>query len=141
MVGPYRLQDFISIACKNGVDFAKYTYECGAMDFIDSTYEYDSRLGRPVHSYKFKSFYTDPRFPEDSTHFVLAVVGVSYLLYEVKEEIMIWVCYTEKAHRRQGYISNLLESLKSSYPNKDIVTDSHDESLCAICRKLGIRLL
>lgn len=139
MIEEYRLQEFISLAAEREIDFAEYTHKCGATDFVDSSYGYDSSIGKSVFSYQFKDFYTNPRFSSVSPYFVLALMGISYLLYEVSDEIMIWVCYTEKDCRGQGNITTLLKHLKGSFPESDIVIDTYNESLRGICNQLSFR--
>lgn len=110
------------------------------MDFVDSSYDYDPSIGRSAYLYRFKEFYTNPRFHDASPYFVFAITGASYLLYEVGNEIMIWVCYTEEGCRGQEYITTLLKHLKNTFPGKQIVIDTYNESLLQICRKLGFRI-
>jgi GNAT superfamily N-acetyltransferase len=136
-----RLIHFVEIAEKNNIDFAKITYNCGARNFVDITDEVDyGHIDIAIRTYKFKECYTDIRFIEFMPYWILSLYNRSYLMYELHDTITIWVCYTEEEYRGKGYIKQILKSLIEKYPNMDITIDTYNESLCNICKSLGIVL-
>lgn len=137
-----KLHVFIEEAHKNNINFAEITYNCSARDFIDMTVDFIGHENK--HNYTFQEFYTNATYGENLSYYVLGLMGKSYIFYEVKDdvedEVTIWVCYTEKEHRKSGYITLLLKDLVSRYPNKKIVVDTFNEELQKTCRNLGIIL-
>lgn len=139
MVTTNNLTDFISICEESDIDFARITYECGAMEFVNER----ARLENDgmVKTYKFKEFYLDQSFNKFAKYEVIAILNNAYLMYEVTgKEITIWVCYTEEGIRNSGHMTQLLNLLIKKYKNKRITVDTQNQSLRHICNDLGINL-
>lgn len=132
------LNDFIHYAMKSNIDFAKITYACCAYDFVDKR-RYRNN-GEEIEIYKFKEICYDTAYLKVFPRYVLSIGDRSYLMYELQEEITVWVCYTDEKHRRRGYMTRLLKSLIQMYPNTKITVDTFNESLRKICKSLGIAL-
>ncbi|MCW8924503.1 MAG: hypothetical protein OQK69_12905 [Gammaproteobacteria bacterium] len=135
-----RLVDFIEANQGKDIDFAKYTYKCGATDFVDQSYDFDSRINKSVWSYKFKEFYLNPYGFEFYPYFVISIPGKSYVMYELNSEITVWVCYTEEQDRGKGHMTELLMFLKRKHPDKQITVDTFNETLRKLCLNIGINL-
>jgi RimJ/RimL family protein N-acetyltransferase len=138
-----RLIEFIEIARRSNIDFAEITYSCGAHDFVNEDVELNLEDDRFIRSYTFKDFYTNWKYADCMSYYVLAILNKAYLMYEVNEdseEITIWVCYTEVEHRGKGYMTMLLNSLKNNYLGVRITVDTFNEKLRKICKDLGINL-
>lgn len=143
MIQHHNLIDFVELSKQNGIDFPKYAYKCGASKFIIHDTELDWETERYIHTDSFKQFYLEennfsyyPVFP----YSVLSIPQKSYLMYVIKEEILIWVCYTEESCRNKGYMTKLLKHLKSTYPDKKITIDTSDSRLRSSSEKIGIVL-
>jgi len=139
MVTTNNLTDFISICEKSDIDFARITYECGAMEFVNERARFEN--DGMVKTYMFKELYLDQAFKKFTKYEVIAILNKAYLMYEVTgKEITIWVCYTEGKIRKSGYMTRLLNLLIKKYKNKKITVDTHNQSLRHICNDLGINL-
>jgi len=139
MVTSNNLTDFIIICEKSDIDFARITYECGAMEFVNELARFEN--DGMVKTYKFKELYLDQSFKKFTKYEVMAILNKAYLMYEVtRKEITIWVCYTEEEIRNSGYMTQLLNLLIKKYKNKKITVDTHNQSLRHICNDLGINL-
>lgn len=133
------LIEFIDLCGRSHIDFAKITYECGAMKFVDERARHEN--DGMVKTYKFKELYLDPNFMKFINYEVMAIRYRSYLMYEVMDDaITIWVCYTEKEHQRSGYMTKLIKLLIEKHKNKIITIDTFNQSLRNICSSLGIVL-
>lgn len=131
------LIEFIELCDQSNINFAKITYECGSMEFVDERARYEN--DRMVKTHKFKELYLDPDFMKFMKYEVMAILYRSYLMYEVMDDaITIWVCYTEEEHQRSGYMTKLLKLLVEKHKNKTITIDTISESLRNICSSLGI---
>lgn len=136
-----KLYEFISIANRENIEFAKYIHDCSARDFVLEIIDDHPTTGEQIRTYTFKDFYLKPSPFTPYNYHVLAILGTSYLMYEISDEIFIWACYTEENSRGNGYISTLLKNLKEIYPEKVIKTHTDHESLKKICLRFGIELL
>ena len=134
------LVGFIEANKDSQIDFAQYTYECGATDFVDQSYDFDPRVNKSVWSYKFNEFYLKLENIGYCQNFVIFIPEKAYLMYELTDDIFVWVCYTEESHRGKGYMTELLSYLKSKYTNKRVTVDTYNESLRELCIKTGINL-
>lgn len=134
-----KLNDFNALAIKNNIDFAKITYHCHAIEFISISR--DIVCEEDVIFYRFDDlFLEEPKYWE-YTYYVLAMVGKSYLMYEIEDtQITIWVCYTEEKHRNKGCISMLLSELIALFPGEKIIGDTRNESLIKIFKSKRIGL-
>ena len=131
------LREFIPIAMEIGVNFAEITYKCSAFGFIDSTTDYSGNEIKLIKSFKHK-YLKEPQ-PWESRYFVLALMNKSYVMYEeLEDKILIWVGYTHKSARKQGYISQILKHLTELYQDRQIIGDTFDQSLIKIFESLGI---
>lgn len=131
----YNLTDFIDICEQSNIDFAKITYECMAIKFIDK------RLQNGAATYTFIEPFLDRYFTKIMKYEVLATLHKSYLMYQVEgKAVTVWVCYTENEHSGQGHMTNLLKILIKNHQNKTITVDTHNQSLRSICSTLGINL-
>lgn len=135
-----KLDDFIKFSQENRIDFAKYTYNCGAHKFVDQTCETDWKTDRFISTYNFKEIYLNKNNYGPYLYYVLSIIGKTYLMYEARDEITIWVCYTEKKYRNNGHMGKLLKYLIELYPEKRMTIDTFSESLRNICTNLGINL-
>jgi|GEM_PF-1415244 len=136
----YKLYEFISVADRDNIEFARYTYYCSARKFVIETVDHHPITEAQIRSYEFADFYLAPNQFSTYNYHVLAILGKSYLMYEISDEIFIWVCYTEEGYREKGHASNLLSRLKETNPEKIIKTDTYNKSLEKICMRLGIQL-
>lgn len=143
-----KLYEFISIANRDNIEFAKYTYaDCSARHFVIETGD-DPTTEEQIKTYVFEDFCLKPTPDISYNYYVLAILGKSYLMYKILNDdddddddgIFIWVCYTESNHRKKGYISTLLRHLKKIHPEQTIKTHTYNESLKKICLQLGIEL-
>jgi hypothetical protein len=135
-----RLLDFVEASKTSDFDFAQYTYDCGATKFVDQSYEFDSEKNKSIWTYEFVGFYLNPENFEFYPYFVVSFPGKSYLLYEIADEILVWVCFTKENHRGRGYMTELLKHLKGLYPEMQITVDTFNESLRKLCINNGINL-
>jgi hypothetical protein len=136
------LIDFIEIAKKYNFDFARCTYDCHAEMFIEQpTRDFDRAARKYIKTYKFKEHFLKQENFASYPYYVLSISEKSYLMFELHKEIMIWVCYTEENHRRNGYMFNLLKEVKVRYTTKKITIDTADKSLRRSCLNIGINLL
>jgi hypothetical protein len=135
----FKLEDFIPIATARDINFAEITYECGAgHKFIDSKPEISEDQIKNIHA--FKPFYLEKQEYWISSFFVLALMGKSYVMYEVSDDkISILVGYTHESARKQGYITRMLKHLTELYPDWPIIGDTFDESLIKIQKSVGIK--
>ncbi|ACH38926.2 hypothetical protein Gbem_1912 [Citrifermentans bemidjiense Bem] len=139
MVTTNNLTDFVCICEKSDIDFARITYECGAMKFVNERARFEN--DGMVKTYKFEEIYLDQSFNKFTKYEVIAIHNKAYLMYEVTgKEITIWVCYTEEKIRNSGYMTQLLNLLINKYKNKKITVDTHNQSLRHICNDLRINL-
>ena len=136
----FKLEDFIPIATSRDINFAEITYECGAgHKFIDTKLKISNDQIKNIHA--FKPFCLEKQDYLFSSYFVLAVMGKSYVMYEVLDDkISIWVSYTHESARKQGYITRILKHLTELYPDRPIIGDTFDESLIKIQKSLGIKI-
>lgn len=128
---------------KSNANFAEYTYDCGATDFINHETDIDFTTDKFTHIYTFKEFYLNPEnfsYYPSYPYQVLSISEKAYLMYKIEEEIFIWVCYTELEYRNQGYMKKLLKHLKSMFPEQKIVLDTFNEHLRNTAQKIGIGL-
>ena len=136
----FRLKKFLSIAEKRGINFAEITYQCGAHKFIDTNHNYTNNGIKIVR--RFKREYLEEQEYSESRYFVLAIVGKSYVMYEVLEsKILIWVSYTHDSFRRNGYITRILRHLTELYQSRSVIGHTHNKSLLEILKSLGIIIL
>jgi GNAT superfamily N-acetyltransferase len=138
-----KLYEFVEIADNANIDFAKYTYNCCARDFVEETVETHWLTEEQITHYKFEDFYLNESNFEIYPFHVLTFLAKSYLMYKEGEnnDIFIWVAYTEEKYRGKGYITNLLRELKHQNPEKLITTHTFNESLIRACRNVGVQLL
>lgn len=136
----HKLTDFIPIAESMGIKFPQYTHQCGAIRFVEFTREFDRNICECVCNYKFKNEYTVSGMFFCLPLFVLWIPGISYLLYDKDLEINVWVCYTEKECRNQGYIKILLAELKNMYQGTKIIIDTNDPTLRKYIQEFGFEL-
>jgi hypothetical protein len=132
-----RLTNFLKTYKHN--NFAKITYNCGAICFVHKSNDWNHETGELLQSYEFhEPVLDDEEFGDwKYTYYVLFVPNKSYLMYEIEEnKITTWVCYTEEIERGQGYMTDLLKELISIYPQKKIMVDTFDEGLTNICSNL-----
>ncbi|BBA70875.1 hypothetical protein YM18_2357 [Geobacter sulfurreducens] len=137
-----RLIEFIDLADRGNIDFAKITYSCSAYEFVDQKVKVNFS-DEFIRSYSFKEYYTNWKHAEFMPYYVLGILHKTYLMYEIDQEnseITTWVCYTEEEHRGKGYMRMLLNSLKNAHPGVRITVDTYNEALRNICNDLGIRL-
>jgi len=81
-IGNSNLTDFISVCEKSDIDFARITYECGAMEFVNERARFEKN-DRMVKTYKFKELYLDDLFKKFKKYEVIAILNKAYLMYEV----------------------------------------------------------
>lgn len=136
------LIEFIDLAGRNNIDFAKITHSCSAYSFVDEKVKVNIS-DEFVRSYSFKDCYTNWKHVEFMPYYVLGILHKAYLMYELDQdnrEITIWVCYTEENQRGKGYMNLLLSSLKNAHIGVRITIDTYNEILRNICKNLGINL-
>jgi len=136
-----RLPDFVEANKSSGFDFAQYTYDCGATSFVDKSREFHREKNKSIWIYRFNEYYLNPKNFHVYPYFVIAVPEKSYLMYEIGDEISVWVCYTEKNHRKHGYMKELLKYIKDKYRDKLIIVDTYNESLRKLCIDNGLSIL
>ena len=141
MIKQKNLIEFIEISKNNNINFPRYTYKCGATAFIERCTEQDLKSYKSIYLYKFKSFYLNCANFSFYPYQVLFIPEKSYLMYEeLKNNINIWVCYTELDCRSKGRMTLLLKHLMNTNPDKKIIIDSNNESLRRVCKEIGIGL-
>lgn len=137
-----KLIEFIDLAERSNIDFAKITYSCSAYAFIDEKVKVNFN-DEFIRSYSFKDCYTNWKHIELMPYYVLGILHKAYLMYEIDQdslEVAIWVCYTEEGQRGKGYMKMLLNSLKNAHPGVRITVDTYNEALRNTCKNLEIHL-
>lgn len=135
-----RLPQFLKVHTKS--DFAEITLRCGAVCFIESDLAFNHPTGEMWTLYRFHESISEDDSDSlwKSPYTVLYIPNHSYLMYEIKDKkVLLWVCYTEKELRNNGYMTLLLQKLISMYPKKLIFVDTYSNELLHVCKKLGIR--
>ena len=135
-----RLSQFLEVHKKN--NFAEITSLCGAVRFIKSNFTFNHSTGEMLTTYRFHTsmLEDDSNDLSKTPYVVLYIPNHSYLMYEIKDKkILLWVCYTEKESRNNGYMTLLLQKLISIYPKKTIIVDTYSNELLHVCKKLGIQ--
>jgi hypothetical protein len=126
--------DFIKIAHKNKIDFAKIMLECGAATFLGIDFS------KPNYPYVIKKELLDESSYCKYPYYVTYYPYKSYVMFEISERILLWVGFTEVKERKKGYMTQLFKSIIEQFSNKEVVGDSHDKNMIQICESLKIKM-
>lgn len=74
-------------------------------------------------------------YEEDITR--LNYENKGYIEYRIKDNLLIWDCYTYKEYRKQGIFKILLDELNKMYPDKIFCAAVANKKLIPYLEKLG----
>jgi hypothetical protein len=74
-----RLIEFIDLADRSNIEFAKITYSCSAYAFVDQKVKVNFS-DEFIRSYSFKECYTDWKHAEFMPYYVLGILHKAYLM-------------------------------------------------------------
>ena len=62
-----------------------------------------------------------------------------YIEYRIKDNLLIWDCYTYKRYRGQGVFKKLLDELNNRYPDKIFCAAVANKKLIPYLEKIGYK--